>query len=151
MLTKDEFDNLRIENKEFSDGRKLCISSEHCKVQRELKSVFTDNKFILTIERGRIDFLKIKYQTRRSQTNEVLLRIDTKGPRHINPDGEIIECPHIHIYREGWGDKWAQPLNPEIFKDTSDLVILLKDFLNYFGVINIPCIEMEGFQEKFDV
>lgn len=148
MLTNEEFERLLSENKVFEDQSSICIPGKGGKIKRELKSRFTDNKFILNIERGRIDLSKVKYQTRHIEKNCVLLRIDTKGPRHQNPDGEFIECPHIHIYKDGWGDKWAKPLDPNIFKNTTNLDELLRDLLLFFNVNNIPNISLEDVQEE---
>jgi hypothetical protein len=37
------------------------------------------------------------------------MRLDLDGPPHRNPDDEEIPWPHLHVYREGYGDKWASP------------------------------------------
>ena len=66
-------------------------------------------EFLLDIYRGRIDLLKGTYQNRARQVI-VLVRVDFGGAPHRNPDGTEVPCPHLHLYREGFGDKWAQPL-----------------------------------------
>ena len=70
---------------------------------------------------------------------EILLRLDIDGPTHENPDGTEVACPHLHIYREGYGDKWAQPI-PASFTDPTNLVLVLMEFLQYCRVQNIPVI-----------
>ena len=63
-----------------------------------LQSPDKREQFLLDIRRGRIDLLKGKYQTRARQV-VVLVRLDFGGASHRNPD--------LHLYREGYGDKWA--------------------------------------------
>ena len=62
------------------------------------------------------------------------------GPPHRNPDGEEIGTPHIHVYREGYGDKWALPL-PADFRSVADLGTTLDDFLRYCNVTRPPRIQ----------
>jgi hypothetical protein len=67
-----------------------------------------------------------------------LFRIDIEGPPHTNPDSTEVPCPHIHIYKEGYDDKWAYPLASEINTNTDDLVQVLIDFLEYNNIHNPP-------------
>src|SRR4029077_1680202 len=76
-----------------------------------LASANNKEEFLLDISRGRINLLKGKYQNRARQV-VILRRLDFGGAPHRNPDDKEISCPHLHIYREGWGDKWAIPLPP---------------------------------------
>jgi len=71
---------------------------------------------------------------------DILLRLDVDGPPHQNPDGEEMPSPHLHVYREGYGDKWAVPV-PAEFTDTSDLVCTLRDFMKYCNVQECPSIQ----------
>ncbi len=64
--------------------------------------------FLLDVRRGRIDLAKDTYQNRGRQV-VVLVRLDFGGAPHRNPDGEEIDSPHLHLYRAGFGDKWAIP------------------------------------------
>ena len=70
--------------------------------------------FHLDISRSRINLLKGKFQNR-ARTTIVLARIDIGGAPHRNPDDEEIACPHVHLFREGYGDRWAFPVPPEAF------------------------------------
>ncbi|MGC6411198.1 MAG: DUF6978 family protein [Candidatus Puniceispirillaceae bacterium] len=66
--------------------------------------------FILSLYKGRTNALKLTYQTMARKTVP-LVRLDLHGAPHRNPDGEKVDTPHIHLYREGYGDKWAYELN----------------------------------------
>ena len=96
--------------------------------------------FLLDIRRGRIDLSRAKYQNRARQV-VTLLRLDLGGPPHLNPDGQEIVCPHLHVYREGYGDKWAVPVPSDRFPSTSDLWATLEDFMQYCNVTQPPHID----------
>ena len=96
-------------------------------------------EFLLDIYRGRIDLLKGTYQNRARQVI-VLVRIDFGGAPHRNPDGTEVPCPHLHLYREGFGDKWAEPLPIIKFPNIGDLWQTLEDFMTYCNVTDRPAI-----------
>ncbi len=73
----------------------------------ELNSTDKRESFALDITRSQIKLTKATYQNRARQAI-VLMRLDLDGPPHRNPDGQDIPCPHLHIYREGFADKWAE-------------------------------------------
>lgn len=91
------------------------------------------------MSRGRIDLRKVKMHDRARQV-VVLVRLDLGGPPHRNPDGEEIGTPHIHVYREGYGDKWAFPV-PTDFRAVADLWTTLDDFFRYCNVTRPPLIQ----------
>lgn len=97
-------------------------------------------QFLLDLNRGRIDLLKVKMQNRGRQV-VVLIRLDLGGAPHRNPDGEEITAPHLHIYREGYGDKWAIPVPPDSFQGVGDLWATLQDFMRYCNITQPPHIE----------
>jgi len=96
-------------------------------------------RFVLDIRRGRIKSLKGTYQTRARQV-VILVRLCFGGAPHRNPDGEKIASPHLHRYREGYGDKWAEPLPMAEFPQSADLWQTLQDFMRYCNIIEPPHI-----------
>ena len=94
-------------------------------------------EFLLDIYRGRIDLLKGTYQNRARQV-VVLVRVYFGGAPHRNPDGVEVPSPHMHLYREGFGDKWAVPLPPDKFPNVADLWQLLDDFMRFCNVVDRP-------------
>jgi hypothetical protein len=103
--------------------------------------VSSDKKenFFLDVTRGRIDLSKGTYQNRSRQT-VVLLRLDFGGQPHRNPDGEDVPSPHLHVYRESFGDKWAMPVPMEKFPNPTDLWQLFEDFMRFCNITNPPFI-----------
>ena len=105
-----------------------------------LQSPDRREQFLLDVSRGRIDLRKVKLQNRGRQV-VVLVRLDLGGAPHRNPDGEEISTPHLHVYREGYGDKWAMPVPADRFRDLTDVGATFEDFLVYCNVTQPPHIE----------
>ena len=101
--------------------------------------------FLLDISRMKIDLLKGSYQNRAFQII-VLVRLDFGGQPHRNPDGQEIHSPHIHVYREGYGDKWAFTVPRNIFVNMNDLWQTLQDFMKYCKIVEQPNIVKGLFQ-----
>lgn len=99
----------------------------------------TEN-FTLSVTVGRIDLLKTSDQLRLKPENAPLVRIDTGCTIHKNPDGTIISEPHIHIYKEGYGLKFAYPLKNYLKTNTDDTYQVLYDFMDYCSIVKKPVI-----------
>ena len=97
-------------------------------------------KFFLDISRGNINLLKGTYQNRARHV-VVLVRLDFGGAPHRNPDDTEVSCPHLHIYREGYGDKWAIPAPLDRFPAIDDLSKTLDDFMAYCNIVSPPLIQ----------
>jgi hypothetical protein len=95
--------------------------------------------FLLDVSRGRIDLMKGTYQNRARQV-VALVRLDFGGPMHRNPDGVEMPCPHLHVYREGFGDKWAVPVPADRFTSLGDLWVTLEQFMQYCNITRPPNI-----------
>ena len=140
MLTDATVQALLAMSKHFVDVSTIYFPQPGQQLQRELKSQDTRESFLLDIGRGRIKIGKCTYQNRYHVT-EILLRLDIDGPPHVNPDGETVPCPHLHVYREGYADKWAGPIDPTEFTNTADLVLTLRQFLTRCKVERCPEIQ----------
>lgn len=105
-----------------------------------LESADRREQFVLDLSRGRIDLGKVKMQTRGRQV-VALVRLDLGGAPHRNPDDAEIPAPHLHVYREGYGDKWAIPVPAAHFRDPRDVWTTFEDFLCYCNITRPPHIE----------
>jgi MoaA/NifB/PqqE/SkfB family radical SAM enzyme len=97
-------------------------------------------RFLLDVSHGQINLSKVKYQNRARQIC-ILLRLELGGSPHRNPDGTVVPCPHIHIYRENYSDKWAFPIPSDKFTDTSDYWHVFQEFVAYCNVVTLPDIQ----------
>ncbi len=105
-----------------------------------LQSADKREQFLLDLSRGRIDLRKVKMQNR-GRLVVVLVRLDLSGAPHRNPDDTEIAAPHLHLYREGFGDKWAVALPPERFRDPLDGWATFEDFLRFCSITQPPYID----------
>lgn len=72
---------------------------------------------------------KISFALLLNGTNLVLARID-KG-WHTNPDGTKVSGVHIHIYQEGYNDKWAYSIDNFNFDDASGSFLKFLEKVNF--------------------
>jgi hypothetical protein len=96
--------------------------------------------FLLDVTRFQIKMTKATFQNR-ARVAIILYRLDIDGPPHHNPDGGEIPCPHLHRYREGYGDKWATPAPTDLFPNTADLMGTLDAFMKHCNITEPPAIE----------
>lgn len=139
-LTQDEADALIAMPKQRINNEVAYYPNPGGYLVIPLRSNDKTEDFLLDIRRGRIDLKKATYQNRARKTI-VLVRLDLDGAPHRNPDGEDIASPHIHIYREGYGDKWAVSLPPESFSDSTDQWTTLLDFMRYCNITEPPNVQ----------
>lgn len=124
----------RVEDKSwlFPDpGGRLAIA---------LTSADRRESFILDITRTRIKLTKATYQNRARQAI-ILMRLDLDGPPHRNPDDQEIPCPHLHVYREGFGDKWAVPAPVDRYPNAQDLFSTFEAFMRHCNITDPPVID----------
>lgn len=139
-LTQTEADALIAMEKHRVDDSHYSYPNPGELITIPLYSSDKHEQFTLDLRRGRIDMLKVTHQNR-ARVVVVLVRLDLGGAPHRNPDGQELPCPHLHVYREGFGDKWAMPMPQDKFPDPSDLWRTLQDFLNYCNVTEPPAID----------
>lgn len=104
-----------------------------------LQSEDKRNNFLLDLWRSRLELNKITYQNRAHQMI-ILIRLDLTGKPHKNPDDEVLTGPHIHLYQEGYADKWAYLVSSDSFSDLTDQWQTLKDFMTYCNIVQEPNI-----------
>ena len=97
--------------------------------------------FSLDVTQKRI-VLKLKCQLRCTTEPVVLARLDFAS-HHRNPDGTAVGVPHLHVYREGYGDKFAYEVPPCMLKNPDDPLQVLLDFLETYhfkrnGIVDLP-------------
>lgn len=136
-LTQFDADTLIAMPKVRADDDERDFSSLQQSVVVPLLSEDRRENFMLDIHSGQINLSKITFQNRGRQV-VVLVRLDIAGPPHRNPDGEEVGCPHLHIYREGFGDKWAIAAPVDKFKALSDRWQTLHDFMQFCSIVNPP-------------
>jgi len=139
-LTQSEADALIAMDKTRMDDAEYEYPTAGQKISVQLVSLDKRESFMLDITRGRIDFRKGTYQNR-AKVVIPLVRLDFGGPPHTNPDGEVVLAPHIHRYREGFGDKWASALPADKFPNSDDPWQMLQSFYAFCTIIEPPNVQ----------
>ena len=131
-LSQSEFDFLMSLEKEFEDKSTIVLGPAPLQWSRRLKSTTTNDNFSLDFYRGTFKIQKYTYNHRYNQTLAVF-RFDSFGT-HTNPDGEKLTGFHVHLYKEGFGDKFAYPASEFGIDETDSMDIVLQKFLVYCKV-----------------
>jgi hypothetical protein len=119
-ITQAEADALIAMEKHRADEKDCVFPEPGGRLAIALTSLDKRENFMLDITRAQIKLTKATYQNRARQAI-VLMRLDLDGPPHRNPDDREIPCPHLHIYRAGYGDKWAIPAPVDRYPNVPDL------------------------------
>jgi hypothetical protein len=136
MLTQAEADNLRQMSKLFVRATTISFRPGIDETY-ELLSSDGKEQFQLDLWRGTLRLSKLKYQNR-ARKHSVLVRVDIQGSPHTNPDGQQIGGTHIHLYREGFEDKWAEPVDSSVFSDLSNPQQVFADFCIFCNIQQPP-------------
>ena len=139
-LTQAEADYLIALDKQFVTDDVLILGDTGLDLSRPLVSLDGREQFILDVWRGTLNLKKYKLQLR-ARVVIPLVRVDVAGSPHLNPDGNLVPCPHIHLYREGYDDKWAFSLNDYPFHNPDDIIITFDDFARFCNIQRIPRIQ----------
>lgn len=139
-LTQKEADFLMKIEKKFLHNDPIELGSTPLNFRHPLVSVDGRERFSLDIWRGSINLNKYRLQER-ARSVFVLVRVDIGGAPHTNPDGVMVPAPHIHLYREGYGDKWAYPISDYPFQNPGDIVDTFFDFAHFCNIKNLPDIQ----------
>lgn len=136
IITQEEADNLLKMEKVKIDDQEWSLPMCGDKISVPLQSKNNKEKFLLDANSSRLSLSKYTLQNRTRET-VILCRLDLGVP-HRNPDGNEIAAPHLHVYKEGFDDKWAYPLPENIFKNQSDRWEILMDFMKYCNIVDMP-------------
>jgi len=138
-LTQAEADALIAMEKHRANEDRTTFPMGGQSLTLPLQSPDRREQFLLDLSRASVDLLKVKMQNRARQVI-VLVRLDLGGAPHRNPDDTEVPAPHLHIYLEAYGDKWATPLPVDRFRLTG-LWEALEDFMRFCNITQPPYIE----------
>ncbi len=136
-LTQGEANALIAMEKHRENNNQLDFPGPGERLAVPLTSPDKRELFLLDVTRAQIKLTKATYQNRARQA-VVLMRLDIDGPPHRNPDGVEIPCPHLHIYRENYGVKWASPLPVDLYPDTQTFLSTFEAFMEHCNITLPP-------------
>lgn len=153
MLTQSEANTLFALPKKPKSADAVTFPHAGGKLLAEFVSLDGREVFLFNITRASIAVSKCTYQ-KRARHVEILRRLDIDGSPHPNPEVETvpfdflvpyngleIPYPHLHIYVEGFADKWAIPAPANLVDFNADLYKMMESFLTYCNVTEMPNIE----------
>ena len=138
-LSQSEADSLFAMEKHSANDQEFEYPLHGGSIQVPLHSPDKREAFVLDITRNQLNLLKGTYQNR-GRNVIVLARLDFGGQPHRNPDDTEIGSPHLHLYREGYGDRWAYPVPRNQFSDVAEPWQTLLDFMLFCNVTIRPVI-----------
>lgn len=138
-ITQNEFDFLVALEKVFDDlADPIVLAPAPLEWTRPLTAPETKDKFLLDFRRSGFELAKYTYNKRYRQTI-ILVRYCNAG-RHTNPDGEKFIGPHVHLFREGFEDKFAFPISAIGIDDGDRINIVLEKLLTFCNVTARPMV-----------
>ena len=106
----------------------------------ELAGLDDRERFLLDVWRGTLRLTKLKFQNR-VRTVVVLVRLDVDGAPHTNPDGQKLLGTHLHVFREGFDDKWAYAVDGAVFTLLSDPGTTFQEFCAFCKIESPPPVQ----------
>lgn len=140
-LAQGEADALLAMQKRRSETTLYRLPAHRGKLSVPLEALTGRETFFLDVSRGGISLEKRTYQHRARHTL-ILARLDFGTP-HRNPDDQEVGVPHLHLYREGFHDKWAFPVPADKFSNPGDLWQTLSDFMGFCNIVEPPEFQRE--------
>ena len=138
-LTQGEADSLFAMEKVSAEATEWDMPDLGGSVSVPLVSSDKKEHFLLDISKGRIDLKRQKYQNRAREVI-VLARLDFGAPHRNPPElgGNEVGVPHLHIYKEGFGSRYAIEIPNNIFSNLNDSWQVLTDFMKYCNITKAP-------------
>ena len=141
MITQQEANELLAMEKVVVSGKPLALPTSG-KKSWNLESNDGTEKFIIDVWRGKIEIARYTIN-HRYRKEIVLARVCVNNKPHMNPDREFISEPHLHLYREGFGDRYAIPLPKDYFSSPDNIVCTVREFLVYCNVLGHPDVRLQ--------
>jgi Family of unknown function (DUF6978) len=140
VLTQPEADQLMTMTKHFVRSPATITIAPGADDTYELAGPGERETFFLDVWRGTLRLSKLKFQNR-ARTVVVLARLDIDGAPHTNPDGQWLSGTHLHLFKEGYDDKWAYPVDPKVFTVPSDPGKTFKEFCSFCNIESPPPVQ----------
>lgn len=140
-ISQSEADELIAMEKQRVDDKQWDFPTPGEGLAIPLTSADKRENFVLDITRSQVKLTKVTFQNRARQVI-ILMRLDLDGRPHRNPNDEEVPCPHLHVYREGYGDKWAMPAPVDRYGDITNLGLTCDAFMKHCNIVLLPDIRL---------
>lgn len=140
MITQSEADEFMQMAKRFVRPPATITIPPGLDESHELVDLANRERFTLDIWRGTLRLTKLKFQNR-VRTIVVLARLDVDGAPHTNPDGQKVSGTHLHLFKEGYEDRWAYPVDSKVFTLLADPGTTFQEFCSYCQIESPPPVQ----------
>jgi hypothetical protein len=140
MLTQAEADRYMALAKHFVRAPATISIPPGADETYELADPNGRETFLLDVWRGTLRLTKLRFQNR-VRTIVVLARLDVDGAPHTNPDGNRLPGTHLHLFKEGYDDKWAYLVDSKIFTTLSDPSTTFQEFCAFCKIESVPAVQ----------
>ena len=140
-LTQALAEKYRNSPKRLKNVDKLNLSAEFKIMGEELISDEFGDIFKLDLGKNKIE-LKVLNCNTRANDCFVLARLDVNDREHKNPDGTKVGETHLHIYKEGFNDRFAYDPKEHGFSNFDNVSALILQFAD-FCKINRNCFKIQ--------
>lgn len=140
MLTQAEADQFIQMTKHFVQAPASIAIPPGVDDTYELAGPNDRERFLLDVWRGTLRLTKLRFQNR-VRTVVVLVRLDVDGAPHTNPDAQRLSGTHLHLFKEGYDDKWAYPVDPQSFTLLSDPGTTFQEFCVFCRIESPPSVQ----------
>lgn len=144
MLTDTEAQRLLSMNKRLDNDKRYDLPCRG-KARIDLCAKEGSEKFILELIRSSDKEPNKGSLSHLDEEKNMLCRLCLTRHNHYNPgSSKRIPAPHIHIYKEGYDDKFAYPLDGDNFPllKTNDYRDALDKFIEYCNITQKPRVEL---------
>lgn len=145
ILTQEEADALLAMEKHRVNVRVHTLPMSGQNEVIDLVSFDGRERFLFDLYRKRSRLKNIRFQTR-ARSSVTLVRLDLEGPYHTSLEGERVPTPHLHLYNEVHGSRFALPVPSEAFSNLEDMWTTLNDFMRYCNITRPPVFRHPSFQ-----
>ncbi len=140
MLTQAEADGLMGMTKHFARPPATITIPPGTDDTYELAGLDGREEFLVDVWRGMLRLSKLRFQNR-VRTAVILVRLDVDGAPHTNPDGVRLPGTHLHLFREGYEDRWAFPVDSGVFTLLSDPGTTFHEFCAFCRIESPPPVQ----------
>lgn len=144
-LSQEEGDALIAMDKVSTSSEPVKFPDFGGRVEMSFVGTVPREEFVVSFRRSSIDLSNRNHHLRGRRVIG-LARLDLDGPPHRNPDGLELGRRHLHIYREGFGLKYAVDVPQVLFRNLDDPMTALEDFLRYCRVVTPPAFDTSLFR-----
>lgn len=143
-IAQVEYDFLMRQDKIFDDlVSSIQLGPAPIQWSRQINSLANKEVFLLDFYRGSFELSRYTVNKRYRQT-VIMLRYDNGG-RHTNPDGVLFQGKHVHLYREGYNDKFAFPVSEIGITDIDQMETVFNKIMQFCNIKRFPTIEVAMF------